>query len=124
LLKEAVSKMSEDKISRVIVRNKDEIPIGIITFRDLFNLVISMGAQRDVIFPKSFESEQGLGETLKVDEVMKNEIITVGASDDLAKACQLLIDNGINGVGVLSDREDLIGILSKTDIIKAIASLN
>jgi CBS domain-containing protein len=124
LLKEAVSKMSEDKISRVIVRNKEKIPVGIITFRDLFNLVISMGSQRDVIFPKSFESEQGLGGTLRADEVMKNEIITVGSSDDLAKACQLLIDKKINGVGVLSDKGDLIGILSKTDIIKAIASLN
>ncbi|MDH3395655.1 MAG: CBS domain-containing protein, partial [Nitrosopumilus sp.] len=74
LLNEAVSKMLEDKISRVIVKNKEGIPVGIITFRDLFNLVISMGAQRDVIFPKSFESEQGLGKTFKVDEVMKNEI--------------------------------------------------
>jgi CBS domain-containing protein len=124
LLNEAVAKMLEDKISRVIVKNKEEIPVGIITFRDLFNLVVSMGAQRDVIFPKSFESEQGLGKTLKVDEVMKNEIITVGSSDDLAKACQLLLDNKINGVGVLSNKGNLIGILSKTDIIKAIASLN
>ena len=122
LLNEAVSKMLEGKISRVIVKNKEGIPVGIITFRDLFNLVISMGAQRDVIFPKSFESEQGLGKTLKVDEVMKNQIITVGSSDDLAKACQLLLK--INGVGVLSDKGNLIGILSKTDIIKAIASLN
>ena len=67
-----------------------------------------MGAQRDVIFPKSFESEQGLGKTLKVDEVMKNEIITVGSTDDLAKACQLLLDNKINGVGVLSNKGNLI----------------
>lgn len=124
LLSEAVSKMSEGKISRVIVKNREEIPIGIITFRDLFNLVISMGSQRDVIFPKSFESEHGLGETLKVDEVMKNEIITASNSDDLAKVSQLLFENKINGVGVLSNKGELIGILSKTDIIKAIASLN
>ena len=124
LLNEAVSKMSEGKISRIIIKNREEISVGIITFRDLFNLVISMGAQRDVIFPKSFESEHGLGKTLKVDEVMKNEIITTNNSDDLAKVSQLLLDNKINGVGVLSNKGDLIGILSKTDIIKAIASLN
>jgi CBS domain-containing protein len=124
LLNEAVSKMSEDGISRVIVKNREGIPVGIITFRDLFNLVISMGSQRDVTFTKSFESEHGLGKTLKVDEVMRNEIITVGSSDDLAKASQLMLDNKINGVGVLSNKGDLIGILSKTDIIRAIASLN
>ncbi|QLH07282.1 CBS domain-containing protein [Nitrosopumilus ureiphilus] len=123
-LSKVVSKMSENKISRVIVRNKEEIPIGIITFRDLFNLVISMGIQRDVAFPKSFESEQGLGKTLQAQEVMKNEIITSNYHEDMSKACQLLLDNKINGVGVLSDKGDLVGILSKTDIVKAIATLN
>ena len=116
--------MSEEKISRVIIRNKEKIPVGIITFRDLFNLVISMGIQRDRIFLKSFESEHGLGETLRSSEVMQNEIITANYDDDMVKACKLLLDNKINGVGVLSDKGDLIGILSKTDIIKAIATLN
>jgi CBS domain-containing protein len=116
--------MSENRISRLIVRNKEDIPIGIITFQDLFNLVMSMGSQRDTIFPNSFESEQGLGKTLQADEVMRNEIITVSYYDDLAKACQLLLSNKINGMGVLSDKGDLIGILSKTDIIKAISTLN
>jgi CBS domain-containing protein len=122
-LSKVVSKMSEDKISRVIVRNKEEIPVGIITFRDLFNLVISMGMQRDTIFPKSFESEHGLGQTLQAYEVMKKEIITTNYSDDLAKACQLLLDNKINGVGVLSDKGELVGILSKTDIVKVITTI-
>ena len=116
--------MSEDKISRLIVRNKEETPIGIITFRDLFNLVISMGIQRDKIFPKSFESEHGLGQTLQADEVMNNEIITTNYYDDLANASQLILDNKIKGGGVLSDKGDLIGVLSKTDIVKAIATLN
>ena len=123
LLSKVISKMLDDKISRVIVRNKEETPIGIITFRDLFNLAMSMGTQRDIVFPKSFESDQGLGKTLQADEVMKNEIITTNYDDDLAKACQLLLDNKINGVGVLSDKGDLIGILSKTDIVKALMFL-
>lgn len=124
LLSNVVSKMSENKISRVIVRNKEEIPIGIITFRDLFNLIISIGTQKDIVFPKNFGAEHGLGKTLHADEVMKNEIITVNYSDDLAKACHILFNNKINGVGVLSDNGELIGILSKIDIIKALATLN
>jgi len=124
LLSKVASKMSENKISRLIVRNKDEIPIGIITFRDLFDIVLSMGSERDTIFPKSFESEHGLGKTLQAEEVMRNEIITVNYYEDMSKVCQLLLDNKINGVGVLSDKGDLIGILSKTDIIKAITTTN
>ena len=84
---------------------------------------MSMGTQRDIIFPNNFESEQGLGKTLQADEVMKNEIITVSYGEDLAEACQTLLDNKINGVGVLSDKGKLIGILSKTDVVKAIATI-
>ncbi|MDH3192532.1 MAG: CBS domain-containing protein, partial [Nitrosopumilus sp.] len=91
---------------------------------DLFNIVISIGTERDTIFPKSFESDHGLGKTLQAEEVMRNEIITTNYYEDMSKACQLLLDNKINGVGVLSDKGDLIGILSKTDVIKAIATLN
>jgi CBS domain-containing protein len=39
--------------------------------------------------------------------------------DDLAKMGQLLLDSGINEVGVLSNTENLIGIISKIGIIKA-----
>ena len=124
LLTNVVSKMLEHKISRIIVQNENEVPIGIISFRDLFELVRTMASQRDIIFPKNFESEQGLGKTLHADEVMRNEIITVSHTDDLAKVGKILLDNKINGVGVLSDKGSIIGILSKTDIIKAIAALN
>ena len=123
-LDKVASKMSTSKITRLIVRNPQNIPVGIITFRDLFDLVMSMGSQRDEAFQQSFDAEHGLGENLLADEVMKNEIITVSHNDDLAAASQLLLDNKINGVGVLSDEGILTGILSKTDIIKAIANLN
>jgi CBS domain-containing protein len=39
---------------------------------------------------------------------MRNEIITTSDSDDLVKVSQLLLDNKINGIGVLSNKGDLI----------------
>jgi hypothetical protein len=47
-----------------------------------------------------------LGKTLQADEEIRNEINTVSYCDDLAKACQLLVDNKIKGAGVLSDKGD------------------
>lgn len=123
-LSKVVSKMFEDKVSRVIVRNEEKIPVGIITFRDLFSLVLSMGSQRDIIFPKSFEDFQGLGKTMHAYEIMRHEITTVHYNDDLAKACQLFLDCKINGAGVLSDSGELIGVVSKTDVLKAITTPN
>lgn len=123
-----VSKMIDDKISRLILRNHDETPVGIISFSDLFRLSLTIGNQNQVVddanpsipivFPR-----KGFGGTIKGSQIMKDEIVTVNYDDDLAKASQILVDKKINGVGVLSSHGTLIGILSKTDIVKAIAFL-
>ncbi len=55
---------------------------------------------------------------------MTKKIITVNYDEDLAKTCKVLLDNGINGIGVLSRYGTIIGILSKTDIIKCISFTN
>jgi CBS domain-containing protein len=129
-----VLKMIDDKISRIILRDQNENPVGIITFRDLFNMSLKLGEEDDVldnsdplisvIFPrKGFISETGFGGSTKAEDVMSKNIVTVRYDDDLAQAAQLLLDSGINGAGVLSDGESLIGIISKTDIVKALAFL-
>ena len=129
-----VLKMIDDGISRVILRNRDEIPVGIITFRDLFELALKQGNFDDVldntdpvisiIFPrKGFISESGFGGSVKVDDIMSKNIVSVKYDDDLAKAGTLLIEKNINGAGVLSGHDSIIGIISKSDIIKAVAFL-
>ena len=129
-----VLKMIDDGISRVILRNRDETPVGIITFRDLFELALKQGNFDDVldntdpaisiIFPrKGFISESGFGGSVKVDNIMSKNIVSVRYDDDLAKAGTLLIEKNINGAGVLSGHDSIIGIISKSDIIKAVAFL-
>ena len=131
-LAKVVSKMIDEKISRVIIRNNQELPVGIITFRDLFQIALKLGREDDVldntdpvisvIFPrKGFLSESGFGGSTKVSEVMSNNILSVNYDDDLAQTGQMLIENNINGAGVLSSNGNIIGIISKTDIIKALA---
>lgn len=133
-LYEVVSKMINEKISRVIIRNHDETPVGIVTFRDLFKLALTLGEQDDVldntdpvvsvIFPrKGFISNSGFGGSTKIDEIMKTSIISVDYDDDLAKTGRLLLDKNINGAGVLSGHGSIVGIISKTDIVKALAFL-
>ena len=54
---------------------------------------------------------------------MNTDIISVDYDDDLAKTGKLLLEKNINGAGVLSGHGNIIGIISKTDIIKALAFL-
>ena len=129
-----VLKMIDEKISRIVLRDQNEYPVGIITFRDLFNMSLKLGEENDVldnsdplisvIFPrKGFISESGFGGTTKAEEIMSKNIVSVSYDDDLAQTGQLLLDSGINGAGVLSAQDNLIGIISKTDIVKALAFL-
>ena len=129
-----VLKMIDEKISRIIIRNREDVPVGIITFRDLFALALKQGNFEDVldntdpvisvIFPrKGFISESGFGASVKVEDIMSKDIVSVNYDDDLAKTGELLLEKNINGVGVLSQHGNIVGILSKTDIVKAIAFL-
>lgn len=133
-LYKVVLKMIDDKISRVIIRDQDETPIGIVTFHDLFNLALKLGEQDDVldntdpvisvIFPrKGFISDSGFGGSTKIGEIMSRDIVSVNYDDDLANAGEVLLDKNINGAGVLSGNDNVVGIISKTDIVKALSFL-
>ena len=126
--------MIDDGISRIILRNHEQVPVGIITFRDLFELALKQGNFEDVldntdpvisvIFPrKGFISESGFGGSVKVDDIMSKNIVSVNYDDDLANAGKLLLEKNINGAGVLSGHDNIIGIISKSDIVKALAFL-
>ncbi len=54
---------------------------------------------------------------------MSGNIVSVNYDDDLAKAGKLLLEKNINGAGVLSRSDGIIGIISKSDIIKTVAFL-
>jgi len=133
-LYKVVLKMIDEKISRVILRDRNETPVGIVTFRDLFKLALDQGRHSDVldntdpaisvIFPrKGFISDSGFGGSTKIDEVMSKDVVSVNYDDDLAKTGKLLLEKNINGTGVLSSNGNIIGIISKTDIVRALAFL-
>ena len=133
-LHKVVLKMIDEKISRVIIRNRDDAPVGIITFRDLFELALKQGNFEDVldntdpvisvIFPrKGFITESGFGKSIKAEDIMSKDIVSVNYDDDLASTSKMLLEKNINGVGVLSTHGNIVGILSKTDIMKAVAFL-
>lgn len=129
-LKDVVSKMIEEKISRIFIKNQNNEPEGIFTFRDLFHVALEQGntdavldnsdAAISVIFSrKGFLSDSGFGKTIKVKDVMTKTFETVDFTEDLVVACQNMVQNRINGLGVRINGK-LAGVLSKTDILKAI----
>ena len=122
-----VRKMLENKISRIIVKDQNEKPIGIISFRDLFRISIELGSEEDDSgvtiseqIRKGFLSEEGFGGISLARDVMSKGIISIKFNDDLKNACKLILENNISGLAVLDGNNSLTGIISKTDIIKDI----
>ncbi len=129
-----VSKMIEDKVSRLIIKDSKDAVKGIITFRDLFRISMTLGKDNEVldntdpvisvIFPrKGFLTPSGFGGTTFAKDVMTPNITTIDYNDDLVMACTVMIDDNINGVGVLINNR-LSGIISKTDIVRVLSEIN
>ena len=132
-LYQILEKMVQDQVSRLIIKDKENNAVGVITFGDVFRISLTMGQESDVvdnsdpaisvIFPrKGFLSETGFGGTTSAKDVMSDNIRCVDYNDDLVTVCTEMIDNNINGCGVLIDGK-LSGIISKTDVIKILAGL-
>jgi CBS domain-containing protein len=94
-LYKVVRKMLEKKVSRLIVKNQNEEAVGIISFRDLFRIAIELGSEED---------ESG-----------------IKFNQNLSDACKLILENNVSGLVVLDGNQSISGIISKTDITKAIA---
>ena len=54
---------------------------------------------------------------ITVRDIMTNELITVTQDMDIAGAAKILLDNRINGVPVVDDSGQLVGILCQSDLI-------
>lgn len=126
-LYKVVRKMLEKKISRLIVKNQNEEPVGIISFRDLFRIGIELGSEDDDKIAvtdqirKGFLSKEGFGNISLARDVMTEGLITIKFDQSLSDACKLILENNVSGLVVLDGNKSIAGIISKTDITKAIA---
>ena len=133
-LYKVLSKMIKKKISRIILRAENEEPVGVLSFKDLFKTALQSGNKKIIkeqkpnlsvtVFRKGFASESGFGKITPARDLMTGKIISVNYDDDLAKVCKILLDKKIHGAGVLSSRNSLVGIISKTDVIQAMAIMD
>lgn len=56
-------------------------------------------------------------EMLKVKDIMTREVITVGPDTEVFKAARLLLEKRINGLPVVDDDGQVVGILCQSDLV-------
>ncbi len=127
------SVLINNRISRVVVERKKR-PVGIITHRDFIPAKIPLwlkqfGDPQEVEeyrmrpLPTEFDHNQlSYLLTFIAADIMTPNPITVGANEDVSTASLLMIRHSISGLPVVRN-SFLVGIITKTDIVKTIASV-
>ena len=125
----AVSLMSENNISRVIVAGKEDKPVGIITLSDLTMTGYVLKPEKIVeedktTFVKKFISLPTNVHLLTAEDVMTIHPVSINKDRDIAEAAKLMTRHNISGLPVINDSGKLVGIVTKSDLTRAVASMN
>lgn len=133
--------MADSNVSRVIVVGDSNRPVGIITSRDLLpasTLLIADKSRPPHMQPwtkgKNIKNESstststytsalpyGMKRILLAENIMKYNPIMITDYADLVDAALIMRGNRISGLPVVDSNDKLVGIITKTDITRAIA---
>lgn len=118
-IKFALDLMNQNKVSRLVVTDENGNPIGLISTNTLLTHsdYFSKGTtrSRDYLLP--------LKDDVIVNDLLEENLVTINEGEDLAKAASIMINSKISGIPVIDSNQKLIGIVSKTDVVKAFSDV-
>ena len=102
-------------LGRLPVIDGDEL-VGMMTSKDVMKAFINF--RKNV--PEKYQKTQ-IKEIL-VEEVMSNNPLSVSKNASISEVANTMMDTGYNGLPVVEDN-NVIGIITQTDILRLIAKL-
>jgi CBS domain-containing protein len=125
---EALQMMVENRVSALPVVDQDNHCVGFISTTDLLELTYDI--DDDVVHtdPLNPSERRRLVEKLgsavgnePVSSYMSEQVVTANESQSLKSAARLMLKNQVHHLPIVNNEEQLIGILSTTDILAAFA---
>jgi CBS domain-containing protein len=124
-----IDEMNRNEIERVIVKDDAGKPVGIISSISLaLNLLTDFQGELSTknikMARKSAPGGQKIYRYVKevpltAEDIMISPIVSIDVNENVSTAAKKMIEEGVTALPV-SDGEDIVGILSRTDIMKAI----
>jgi len=115
-LRFALNMINQNDISRLVVTNNNGKPLGVITTNTFLThssyFTKDKDGTREYLLPTDSEN-------MCVGDLVSKELLAVNLEDDLSIAAQKMIKNHINGIPVTDDNDQLVGVVSNLDIVKA-----
>ncbi|MGL6297644.1 MAG: CBS domain-containing protein [Methanobacteriaceae archaeon] len=97
-------------VGRLLVSEDDELS-GIITSKDIGRAMISFRKH----VPDNHKQAQL--KNILVEEVMSKTVKSVSYNDTIAEVADAMIKEGVNGFPVVNEENQVIGIITKTDLL-------
>lgn len=118
-LKFALNLMTQNNVSRLVVTDENGTAVGLITTNTLLShsdyFTKGNTRSRDYLLP--------LNNEVVVGDLLEENLVTIKENEDLARAASLMIKCKISGIPVLDTKQNLIGLVSKTDVVKAFSDV-
>ncbi|MGC8998978.1 MAG: cyclic nucleotide-binding/CBS domain-containing protein [Candidatus Bathyarchaeia archaeon] len=106
-VKEVVATMNKFDIGSVVVV-QGERPVGIITERDILRRIVE-----PCLAP----------ETLTARQIMTSPVITIDENASINEAARLMVKKGIKRLLVTRNNDELVGIITFTDIVTKVPDM-
>ena len=128
-LHDIIRKMISCDISRIVITNDSQNPIGVLTIGDVFRITMNIDKLSIVKSSLSNYSEQdglwsatGFVGSQLAGETMTEGIISVDANMDMLTAAKIILDKKIDSLGINNSKGQLVGLVDKTNILHALAN--
>ena len=95
--------MQDEDLHHIPVFDENYKVVGILTRRDL--KIAAMHFRESPV---------------EVSEVMHSPVVTIAPGELLSEAARKMIDNRIGGLPVLDENDHIVGILTETDLLRAL----
>lgn len=120
-LKEAARRMIEARISGLAVTDDTGQLIGVITEADFVKEEAGRRPEKRARLLGWFHKDEPLDTERLVGDVMTKDVLTLPHDADHADAARLMKDKNIKRIPVVSPTGDLVGLVSRSDILRAFA---
>jgi CBS domain-containing protein len=114
-LKDAHDIMNEKSIRRLPVVSQGRV-VGIVTLGDI------RGAEPSKATSLSVWEVNHLLANLKVFEIMTRNPATIHENESIGEAAKFMLENKFSGLPVLDDADQLIGIITESDIFRLVVN--
>ena len=104
--------MNDKNIQQLTIRADKQLHLkGMITKYDILNLLMS--------------DKENIQENLakEISIISTNKIITTDPISDIRRVSKVLVDFNLNAIPVVNSDDAIVGIVTKTDILKAVSSI-